>query len=58
MAISTKGSLQGYNLGVVEGKLQGTITWDDVEYVVLGVPSEIKGLHGEPRKSESTEKSQ
>lgn len=57
MAFSDKGSLQAYNLGVVEGKLEGTIAWDGVEYVILGVPSEIKGLHREPLNLESTEKS-
>lgn len=57
MAFSDKGSLQGYNLGVVDGKLQGTIDWGGVEYVILGVPSDIKGLHKEPLKSATTEKS-
>lgn len=57
MAFSDKGSLQAYNMGVTDGKLQGTITWDGVEYVILGVPSDIKGLHKEPLKSTTTEKS-
>ena len=57
MTFSNKGSLQGYNLGVVDGKLQGTIAWDGVDYVIMGVPKEIKGLQKEPLKLESTEKS-
>lgn len=41
----------------MEGQLRGTITWDGVEYIILGVPMQIEGLQKEPRQPEPTEKS-
>lgn len=55
-ASNAESLLQAYGLGVEEGKLKGTITWDGVDYVIMGVPKEIKGLQKEPHNSESTER--
>lgn len=55
-ASNAESLLQAYGLGVAEGQLRGTITWGGVEYVILGVPTEIKGLQKEPLNSESTER--
>lgn len=56
-ASNSESLLQAYGLGVAEGQLRGSITWDGVEYIILGVPMQIEGLQKEPRQPEPTEKS-
>ncbi len=56
-ASNAESLLQAYGLEVEEGKLKGTINWDGVDYVIMGVPKEIKGLQKESRPTEPTEKS-